>query len=288
MRTRLLQFILSRLDPRAAPIITRLVNLTKPPSLDAAALIGIGLFAVSTVIGFGMLRVGDTIFASRLITPVGFVQIIRVTHPLLFIPVAVLPVVTAGVAAALAARDTQSERLMLLNLTHLTGRAIFQGYVAAALYRMRIVLAIAFAVIPLYVFFWTASAILQYNLAGVGNHIDNGDVPVRVLYFLMIFGGLWSFNLLAPIIAVRIGLRDFSPSGALAWSLAGVATILLLWGGLINLLSPALVMPLEAYGPQPLIPRMVAVAIASMLPILIAHAEFQRRGRLLGRVVSFR
>ena len=148
-------------------------------------------------------------------------------------------------------------------------------------------LAVAFGVIPLYVFFWTSSAILQYNLAGVGNHIESNDVPVRVIYFLMIFGGLWSFNFLAPVVAVRIGLRDYSPSGALAWSLVGVASILVIWGGLINLLSPALYMPLEAYGPQPLIPRMVAVLIASTLPLLIAITEFRRKRRPLPRAARY-
>ena len=51
MQTRALRFILSRLDPRAAPIITRLADVMARPSLDATLVIGVVLFVICGVSG---------------------------------------------------------------------------------------------------------------------------------------------------------------------------------------------------------------------------------------------
>jgi hypothetical protein len=209
METRALRLMLSRLDPRAAPIVTRLANVIAPPSLDMTIVISVVLFVIG--LGIGGLRIYA--LAVGYGYPITAAYVDFGTLPFVIFGSALvmaLPLLVGAGTALFVANDTRTESFSLLKLTNITDLAMYQGYVAAALYRLRVLLALAFGAIPLYAL-PAARLTLRQVLPGTDLHTLLGpDLWVRVSYFLLLGFGLWGMNLLAAVIGVSVGLRSRS------------------------------------------------------------------------------
>jgi hypothetical protein len=279
METRALRLLLSRLDPRAAPLITRLVNLTTPPSLDATIGIGIVLFVVGAIIGG--LRIYS--LAVGYGYPITSAYIDFATLPFVLLGVALMigtPLLVAALTAIFVTNDMRSESYTLLKLTSITGQALFQGYVAAALYRLRVVLATAFGAIPLYALS-AAPLTLRQVLVSTDLHTLLGpDLAVRVTYYLLLGIGLWGMNLLTAVFAVNVAIRSRSTTTAAVIASVNVAAILFVTALLLNAsLHPAFSVPVPTLFPF-VVPLLLLIALAvAAAPYVLTVRALQRRDR---------
>jgi hypothetical protein len=279
METRALHILLSRLDPRAAPLVTRLINLTTPPSLDATILIGVALFVISALIGglhIYSLAVGYGY-------PITSAYIDFGTLPFVVLGTALLifsPLLVAALTAIFVANDTRSESFTLLKLTNISGQALFQGYVAATLYRLRVLLAVALGAIPLY-----ALAAARLTLRHVLPATDlrtllGADLAVRVTYYLLLGIAVWGLNLLAAVVAVNVGLRSRSSTTAAVIAPVNVAVILFISALLLNAsLHPAFSVPVNTLFPFA-VPLILSIALAfAAAPYAFTARALQRKDR---------
>jgi hypothetical protein len=279
METRALRLLLSRLDPRAAPLITRLVNLTTPPSLDAAIIIGVILFVISAFIG--ALRIYSLVVGYGY--PITSAYLDFATLPFVLLAVALMigtPLLVAVLTAILVASDMRSESFTLLKLTSITGQALFQGYVAAALYRLRLLLAAAFGAIPLYALSAAPLTLRQVLLSTDLYTLLGPDLAVRVAYYLLVGIGLWGMNLLAAVIAVHVALRSRSSATRPVVAAANVAVILFVAAILLNAaLHPAFAVPASTLFPF-VIPLLLTITLAfAAAPYAFTLRALHRRDR---------
>lgn len=143
MQTSLLHFLLSRLDPRAAPIVMRLGQLNRWPSLRVAAIITLTIASISSIAWIGLVLLLDRL---------SYNSAFRLTMLWLgMFSAMALIAVPSGIASAcarLTGRDVRSQEFSLLRLTTLTAHALVHGYFGAALLRRRLFLSVLAGLIP--------------------------------------------------------------------------------------------------------------------------------------------
>jgi hypothetical protein len=228
------KFIHSLLDPQAAPIIWRLAKPDRRRIVHYPVTTGILLATMTSAAGIAyvaslpeVLRTARFMGGSYQFTWNIFDYLAGASLAVLLIT----PPVIAALTAILVSRDSHSEAWVLIRVTNLTRRPVFQGYAMAALYRLRLLLAISFGTLPLIAFGaaglgmrWKASAPPAYDIG-----IDRIEA---VLYCIvpMVF---WGLNCFAVSAGTLLGLhfREVALAGALAVAATvsiAIAMILLL------------------------------------------------------------
>jgi hypothetical protein len=163
--------------------------------------------------------------------------------PVLFVALAAaVPPVVALVAGSITARNVADGSYELLTATTLSDAAIVQGYVFAALYRVRWLLALALSLVPPLVVGMLDSALhVAIYLCRVDHFYHTGDYSPQMDYsvcsmpsvdvsftWLLIALGLWGLNLLAAAMGVGLALRLRNPLVVI--TLAPLAAFLLSFG----------------------------------------------------------
>ncbi|MGF1507751.1 MAG: hypothetical protein GYB64_08490 [Chloroflexi bacterium] len=123
------------------PVINRLVKLDKQPTYSILIPLTIGGFIVMAVAA-----VGSGLLISQVIGSVGISGLVIGTPLSLYFYL--LPLVTAGVAAALTHNDMQSDAFRFLGTTLVEPRQVMLGYVAHAFHRLRVPIATGIVLLP--------------------------------------------------------------------------------------------------------------------------------------------
>jgi len=143
------------------------------------------------------------------------------------------PLITAIAAAQLAARDASHNHYDLVRSSAIPAARMLWGYVLAALHRVRVLLGLLAAVLPL-IAIGTLYRALQTKVFFTllnGLTVWRRDVFAPTLLAVALTVGLWGINLLAAAWGVGVGLRSRNPvSSALIAGLAMLAVLLVLQG----------------------------------------------------------
>ncbi len=198
------------------PLLTRLIG--KPSWLSARA-----CFWLAFGLGVLSLSVSARLFLAdrnpNFHTPIYLL-------PMLFVALAAaMPPIVALIAGSLTARNVSDGSYDLLTATTLSDSSIVQGYVFAALYRARWLLALAVSFVsPLVVGMLDSALHAAIFLCRVDHFYHTGDYNPRMDYsvcsmpavdvgltWLLIALGLWGLNLLAAALGVGLALRWRNP-----------------------------------------------------------------------------
>ena len=123
------------------PVYARLTAHARPPSLPLT--VGIGLAVSVALAGWLIRSLPGSMYPDE---EIDFLINLVMTVALAAVAVTMVVAVTAAI---LTAQDTSGEAFTLLRATQLTGRRVVRGYVAAALYRARVLLVAAGALLPM-------------------------------------------------------------------------------------------------------------------------------------------
>nr|MBN1228170.1 hypothetical protein [Anaerolineae bacterium] len=275
-------------ETKSNPHYQRLVSNARKPSLRATFWIGFGLALALFALALGaILRfpytdpMASELLASAVQAAAGIV---------LFI----ISVITAVIAAVLTGRDRKSEAFQLLLLTGLSSRDIVDGYVRAALYRVRVLFAVQGAVIPVLIVGAFAGAISRYAYpssdAGLTCYpVSCLDYPSPALYLvgwtlaqMIAYGGVLASTGLGAALGVSFALskRLLAPAPVAAFLYTPVAFVNWLCG--LALFGPLLMQPFAAFG------GMVSVVIGAFLvfflpPVLLVVLVLFLTARRLSR-----
>ncbi|NDJ55145.1 MAG: hypothetical protein GYB68_18905 [Chloroflexi bacterium] len=199
------------------PILLRLVRRGRPPSLKLTiALMLLIAWATALLMGVMLFR------APRLsLSPARIEELLLSAN---LIAVIITPLIVAGLAAAVTVTDLRVGAYELLRLTELSGTALVQGYTFAALYRMRVMVALAMGLLPA----WIMRVLYARIIYRV---VDARAVPWLdylgpLLLMLVVAGGVLVINLLAAGLGVWFAL--IWRSALIAALLAVLAMVILL------------------------------------------------------------
>jgi hypothetical protein len=241
------------------PVFTRLARRARPPSLRAALWLAFLLGLVQLAVLMVLLR--DLDRSSELVGN------LRVSAWALLL---VAPPATAVVAALVAAQDARSEGFPLLLATGISRWQIALGYLLAALFRVRVLLALVVSSLPVVVAgvfvrflagdFWFGGSDGFYIPADFS---PRAYVVGWTLTMTAVAVGLWGVNLLGAALGVWLGLRNRS---ALAAPLAAAALAVFLLPPLVllTLLGPAI--PTLYVTARSLAGGLAATVLFAMLP----------------------
>lgn len=215
------------------PLLTRLT--ARPSRLSARA-----CFWLAFGLGVSTLLVSVQLFLAD--HNPNFRTLIYVLPVLFAALAAAVPPVVALVAGSTTARNVADGSYELLTATTLSDAAIVQGYVFAALYRVRWLLALVVSFAPPLVVGMLDSALhVAIYLCRVDHFYHTGDYSPQMDYsvcsmpsvdvsftWLLIALGLWGLNLLAAALGVGLALRLRNPLVVI--TLAPLAAFLLSFG----------------------------------------------------------
>lgn len=192
MQTCLLRFVLSRLDPRAAPIVTRLAQLNRWPSLRTAVIISLTIACLSLV-GWVWLLIFDYHIPQNsplrlTLLWLGMISIMALTA---------IPSGMSSISARLTGRDVRSQEFTLLRITHLTARDLIHGYFGAAILRRRLFLLVLAGLIPNII----GLALVGYSENGAQNY-----AMMRLVVLLLAVVGLWELCLVGGLTGAAVAL----------------------------------------------------------------------------------
>lgn len=220
--------ILPNLDPRAAPIIYRLAKPDRKNGLRHPLTLAILLAALTSAVGIAyvaslpeVLRTARFMGGSYQFRWNVFDALAGASLALLLIS----PPVIAALTAILVSRDSHSEAWVLIKVTNLTRRPVLQGYVMSALYRLRLLMAISFGVLPLIAFGVVGYLMRSNNSVFYMPDFDILEMLAFILLSGLILISLWILSWIAITRGVNYGLRFSEP--ALAAGLASVSMMIL-------------------------------------------------------------
>jgi hypothetical protein len=274
-------FLQSTIDPRATPLLRRLAKLDAWPEPARVLRFALVCLAASTLLSAGTVW-GITLLEHAHVSATRWGTISAVLRPISLLLVTIPPLIVAGAAATLAARDAHSNMLSLLRLTNLSAGSLYRGYVLAVLTRFRVLLISTAALVPMYAIAW-ASTLAAQNILALGRfHVSPADWVLRSASYFGLFAGLWSFNLLGTLIGVALGLRIRSISAALSASLSVSALLVTVWLAASLSLLPVLIQPLVITSAPGQWTRTIIVLIAACIPcaitaLILASPRFMPR-----------
>jgi hypothetical protein len=141
----------------------------------------------------------------------------------------IAPTITAVVAGNLTARAVQSQVVDLLRITLLPERTLVWGLVAAALHRVRLLLAMLIALMPAQIVgmlqLGIAVTAIFYTVSAMYNAVLPRSILEDTFVVAATAGGVWSMNLLAAVLGTGLALR-FRRGGAAVVAVAAGATLL--------------------------------------------------------------
>lgn len=222
----------------ANPIFIRLTRSDHPPSLGVTLWLGFGLvLAILALITLAIL-LGEASVTRRILVGLNVAASILVI---------VSPVLISVIAANLTAREVGREAFQVLRMTDISRDAIVHGFVLTALYRVRVLLILLVALLPILIVqhvFTTQTAVSQYDcyafVARIGppykfwyedteaylrpplnrECVSASDVRLVLSALLSLPGMLasWGMSLFAAVVGVDQGLiwRRTSPAVILA------------------------------------------------------------------------
>jgi hypothetical protein len=195
---------------KSNPAFVRLVRRARPPSLRATLWLAFLLGMVQLAVLMGLLQNLD-----RTSTLVGNLRLAA------WMLLVVAPPATAIAAALITAQDARSEGFPLMLATGISRWQVAQGYLLAALFRLRVLLALVVSGLPVIVAgvfvrflsgnFWFGSS--------DGFYIPPSFAPrVYVIGWTLTMTavalGLWGSSLLGAALGVWMGLRNRSALAA--------------------------------------------------------------------------
>jgi hypothetical protein len=186
-----------RLQPN--PVFVRLTRNCKWPSGRVALWLGFGLGLVTLFLtSHATLHMKD--FEMNPLCAVLFVTAVVLTL--------LAPAIVASLATGLTARDVSSEPYELVQLTTLPKIALVQGYVFAALYRMRVLISLTVGLIPALVIGVVQLGLLVLVTLYTSNMAPFLQQVVSLsLDFMAIVIGLWGIAFLATASGVGLAIR---------------------------------------------------------------------------------
>lgn len=263
------------MHPGSNPHVARLTRGARPPSLRVTLWLAFGLGLVILAISlWAVTRVPRTFALLNALRGLGWGLHLAT------------PIVVAAVAALIAGRDASSEAYRLVRQTPLSERDIALGYVFAALFRLRLLLALVVAMMPAIVVGAFGGVFTRFiftrgsdGLACMGGPCSTGMSALTYtlgwsLCLVATAVGLWGANLLGAAAGVAMGLRLRKPPLAVAF-------------GPLALLPPGLyfLFVVVLSGPMVMLPftratmalRMVALAVVllALPPYLLALAALE-------------
>lgn len=189
MQSRLLEYFLSRFEPRAVPIITRLIKRNRWPSLPIALAISL-IVAVLCIAGWLWVMLSEYHTVQQSIAGSIFI-LTAIWSVILFIA---MPSGMGSMAARIAGRDIRSEEFALLRLTHLTAHDLIQGYFGVTLFRNRLMLAVVTGVMPNVI----GSYLIFVNL----NPANNPYLLIHVVTLTLSMIGFWELFFVGSIVGI--------------------------------------------------------------------------------------
>jgi hypothetical protein len=180
-------------NPKANPIFQRLTrHPNAPPTLRQSAWLAGGLGGVGLILGLSRFFIDPdtvTVWSILYLLLTGLPYIVaRSLYPL-------ISLFGAVVAASITGRDASTDLYPLMRLTPVTGTDIVWGYILAALYRLRVWLALMIALLPALMF---------------GEKLVMDSVPLPLLselgIQLALTIGMWGVFLFGIVVGVSEGL----------------------------------------------------------------------------------
>ena len=223
------------------PLVVRLTGKRSWPSLRAACWLAFGLGLIGLALTSAVL-----LNARDAIGPLTFLPFSLIAFS------AFVPPIVALIAATLTVRDTHSESYELLTATDISDTAIVQGYVFAALYKLRLLLAMTMGAIPAIVVS-VFDLVMRDRAALCPFHVSSGSAceppPVTLgLVWLMIVIGLWGLNGAAAALGVNWALRWQSEGAAVTFATVVMFMLSLLAAGFwLAIYLPATTVPLPTW-----------------------------------------
>jgi hypothetical protein len=250
--------------PDTNPHVARLTRGARPPSLRVTLWLAFGLGLVILAISlWAVPRVPQTLALLNVLRGLGWGLHLAT------------PVVVAAVAGLITGRDASSEAYRLVRQTPLSERDIALGYVFAALFRLRLLLALVVATMPAIVVGAFGGVFTRFALtrgSGGGLVCMGGPCSTGISALTYTLGwslclvatavGLWGANLLGAAAGVAAGLRLRKPLLA-----AVLSPLALMPPGLYFM---AVVVLFGSIAMLPLITATTALRVVVMTVVLIA------------------
>jgi hypothetical protein len=241
---------LRRIDPRAHQLVRRFAGLESWPSLPLTALTGLAALLISGLASASLLR-------ADLLS--GFVLGVAVLIAF------GLAAVAAGTAAArLVRRDLHFHPLDSMGLEGVPRHVLAQAYSASLLWRFRMGLASAAALIPA-----LAAGVIAVSAIGLavsGSEEVYQPVPADIsgpLGFALIAGlGLWGLSVLAVALGVLEGLRRQPAEAALLRTALPLLALFIFIAALFGQVGPLL---REAFSALPIGQTVLLFAAALLI-----------------------
>jgi hypothetical protein len=259
---------------RRNPLFSRLTARARPPSLKDCVRLAVGLALISLLIGiFDLSRAmqgnADGPYVSNMLAW-------GLAWPLAFIS----PALVAVTAAILVSRHVGGEEYEFLRTTPMSEARVVQGYVAAALHRLRLLLALAVGLAPLMVV-GTLTGVMRSMLSQLLNvaprpgsptpsyELALGDVAGPLVILAAIATGLLLANLLAAALGASLALWVRETRAAITFALAAM-----LLGAIVAVVALAIYGPAigASYSEQAklLLPSLTGIALCALPPIPLA------------------
>lgn len=194
----------------------------------------------------------------------------------------IIPLVVAGAASILTVRFVTGEALDLLRITPISPRAVAEGCLGAALFRLRVPLGLLIAAAP-------ALALGEYAMTTATLNLPFYLSLYGTPHYTVIFGLLLPDQMAAPILVSAVN----SLCGSIgSWGLAVLAGALGVWAGLARRRMSALTLlgPFLAVLGMAILPVMIVVPVAvigalipAVLPWLLIRPALMLAGRAYER-----
>jgi hypothetical protein len=262
MQSRLMHSLTSRLDPHAEVILRRVETVEVSQLRRSFVLVAVfSCLVLLSVIFF----IGVTVA-----TPFPLTQfLLYAFNPLIVLFLFACPFIFAVSAAILSSTNTRSGMTPLLLLTNIGGRAVYQGYFLATLYRLQVLVMALIAIIPIYILIQVAQ-LLTFDTAPNPSSFAPGQVSstlTSILYPIRMLG----ISLLATSEGVGFGMSPRRQSGESAALAAAMILVYLIVFGILTSVMNVSIAVVYSF-PHPGLPLIIPAVAISLIGSLILTA----------------
>jgi hypothetical protein len=144
------------------------------------------------------------------------------------------PVVMAGVAAQFMVREIQTGEFELLYLTTMADDKLIWGYIISTMYRMRWLIAVMVAIMPLlvictfYVLIWLNAIVTNISPYIQSNPPSQTEILLPTLAFMLLVIGMWEAAVLGTATGISFALRYRRRGMAIIVSIAAASFVMFL------------------------------------------------------------